>query len=39
MWHPILSLMEDRWKLRQKYDGGEAIVQQMLASEEINPKQ
>ena len=36
--HPIVNLMESQWKVRQQHDqnGGEAIVEQILASEEIN---
>ena len=39
--HPVLSLWEIQWKLRQQHDqnfpiGRKAIVAQILASEEIN---
>ena len=39
--HPVLSLMGIQWKLRQQHDqnfpnGGKAIVEQILASEERN---
>ena len=39
--HPILSLLECQWELRQQRDhkfssGGKAIVEQILGSEEIN---
>ena len=37
--HPIVNLMESQWKLRQQHDQNfqmEAIVEQILASEEIN---
>ena len=40
MGHPVVSMMESQWKLRQQYDqnfnGGKAIVEPMLVSEEIN---
>ena len=44
MGHPISSLRESQWKLRQQHDQnysmkrkpGKAIVEQILASEEIN---
>ena len=36
--HPIVNLIESQWKLRQQHDqshnGGKAIVEQILASEE-----
>ena len=39
--HPIVNLMESQWKLRQQHDqnltnGGKAIIEQMLVSEERN---
>ena len=38
--YPVLSLLESQWKLRQQMirisHGGKAIVEQKLASEEIN---
>ena len=38
--HPIVNLMERQWKLRQQHQNfpfvGEAIVEQILVSEEIN---
>ena len=42
--HPIVSLMESQWKLRQQYDqnfpyGGKVIAEQILGSVEINPKE
>ena len=40
MGHPVVNLMECQWKLRQHEsefpNGGKAIVDQMLASEERN---
>ena len=34
--HPVVSMMESQWKLRQQYDqnfnGGKAIVEQILVS-------
>ena len=41
MGHPVLSLMESQWKLRQQHDQNfpnwkKAIVEQILASEEIS---
>ena len=41
MGHPVLNLKESPWKMRQQHEqnsqwGGEAIVEQMLASEEKN---
>ena len=39
--HPVVNMMESQWKLRQQHDqkfqnGGKAIVEQILASEERN---
>ena len=37
--HLVLSLLESQWKLRQQQEfpnGGKAIIEQILASEEIN---
>ena len=38
--YPVVSMMESQWKLRQQYDqnfnGGKAIVEQILVSEERN---
>ena len=39
--HPLVNLMKSQWKLRLKHDqnfpnGGKAVVEQILASEEIN---
>ena len=39
--HPVVNMMESQWKVRQQHDqnfsnGGKAIVEQTLASEEIN---
>ena len=36
--HPVLSLLESQWKLRQQQspNGGKAILEQILASEERN---
>ena len=40
MGHPVLSLLESQWKLRQQHDQNfpmeKAIVEQILTSEEIN---
>ena len=42
MGHPVLSLLESRWKLRQQHDqnfpmdGWKAIIEQTLVLEEIN---
>ena len=40
MGHPLLSLMESKWNLRQHdhdfANGVKAIVEQILVSEEIN---
>ena len=42
--HTVVNLMESQWKLGQQPDqnflnGGKAIVEQILASEERNPKE
>ena len=44
--YPVVNLMESQWKLRQQHDqnsefpnGGKAIVEQILASAERNPKE
>ena len=36
MGHPILNLLDNQWKLRQHPNGGKAIVEQTLVSEEKN---
>ena len=40
MGHPLLSLMESQWKLKQQHQnfpiGAKAIVEQVLASKERN---
>ena len=43
MGHPVVNSMESQWKFRQQFDqnfpksnGGKPIVEQTLASEEIN---
>ena len=42
--HRVVNMMESQWKLRQQHDqnflnGGKAIIEQILVSEERNPRE